>query len=133
MLVLDESLRSVRLLRVGSLMMGMHSQTWVKVNAPVDSAIAEIVSILNSVEGLETLQSCQGVSGARDAYVYFSLGEWQNLCRFVFDKCAPHLREHLGEDVKLEIIAAESPIAKLSFSADAVPLVTSALKEVVTA
>lgn len=114
--------------------MTMHTQTWVKVNAQVDSALAEIVRILNMVDGLETLQSCQGESGRQDAYIYFSLGRWENLCRFVFDEVAPRLREHLGEDVKLEIIAAEtSPIAKLSFRAEAVPLVASALKEVVTA
>ena len=114
--------------------MPRHDQTWVKVNAPVDTKIADLVSALNSVDGLETLQSCQGGPDVGLGYIYFSLGEWQNLCRFVFDQFAPHLRDHLGEDVKLEIIAAESsPIAKLSFSAEAVPLVTSALKEVATA
>lgn len=111
-----------------------HRQTWIKVNAPIDAKIADLVSVLNSVDGLETLQSCQGGPDVGLGYVYFSLGEWENLCRFVFVRFAPHLRGYLGEDVKLEIIAAESsPIAKLSFSADAVPLVTSALKEVVTA
>ena len=29
-------------------------------DAPVDEGVAEIVSVLNSVDGLETLQSCQG-------------------------------------------------------------------------
>lgn len=112
--------------------MPMHSQTWIKVNAPVDAAIAEIVSLLNAVDGLETLQSCQGEPGRNQAYIYFSLGEWQTLCGFVFSSIAPRLREYLGEDVKLEIIAAEDrPIAKMSFSAEAVPQVTSALKEVV--
>jgi hypothetical protein len=113
--------------------MATHAQTWVKVNAPVDSGIAELISVLNSRHGLETLQSCQGGSG-QHGYVYFSFGEWQKLCRFVFDEMAPHLHKHLGEDVKLEIMAAESsPIAKLSFSAEATSFVTSALKEVVTA
>ena len=111
--------------------MATHTQTWVKVNAPVDEGIAELVSALNRVEGLETLQSCQGEPGERLGYVYFSFGGWQNLCRFVFDSVAPCLHPYLGEDVKLEVIAAEQPIAKMSFSAEAVPHVTSALKEVV--
>ncbi len=111
--------------------MATHAQTWIKVNAPVDERIAELVSMLNRVEGLETLQSCQGEPGERQGYVYFSFGEWQNLCRFVFDSMAPRLNPYLGDDVKLEVIAAEQPIAKMSFSAEAVPQLTSALKEMV--
>ena len=88
--------------------------------------------MLNKIEGLETLQSCQGERGEQHGYVYFSFGEWQNLCRFVFDSVAPRLIAYLGEDVKLEIIAAERPMAKMSFSAEAIPQVTSALKEVVS-
>jgi hypothetical protein len=112
--------------------MASHPQTWVKVNAAIDARIAEIVALFNQVEGLETLQSCQGEPGERQAYIYFSFGEWQTLCRFVFDSMTPRLTEYLGEDVKLEIIAAERPMAKMSFSAEAIPQVTSALKEVVS-
>ena len=112
--------------------MPTHQQKWVKVNAPIDVQIAELVAVLNQVEGLETLQSCQGEPGERQGYVYFSFGEWQNLCRFVFDSIAPRLHPYLGEDVKLEVIAADRPMAKMSFSAEAIPQVTSALKEVVS-
>jgi hypothetical protein len=109
-----------------------HPQTWVKVNAQVDVNLSEIVSILNSINGLETLQSCQGESGRENAYIYFSFGGWQNLCGFIFERMAPNLRPFLGEDIKLEVIAAdERPFAKMSFSAEAIPQVTSALKEVV--
>lgn len=111
--------------------MSIHPQTWVKVNAPVDAKIAELVRTLNHVEGLETLQSCQGETGGHHGYIYFSLGKWQNLCRFVFDDVAPRLNPYLGEDVKLEVIAAERPIAKMSFSAEAIARVTSALKEMI--
>ncbi len=113
--------------------MPAHTQTWIKVNATVDADLAEIVALLNSVTGLETLQSCQGDAGRSNAYIYFSLGEWQTLCRFVFADVAPCLHPYLGEDVRLEIIAAEErPIAKMSFSAEAIPQVTSALKEAVS-
>lgn len=112
--------------------MSAHPQTWVKVNAQVDVNLSEIIALLNSVTGIETLQSCQGDAGHEKAYIYFSFGEWQNLCRFVFEGMAPHLAQYLGEDVKLEVIAAdEKPFAKMSFSAEAIPQVTSALKEVV--
>jgi hypothetical protein len=109
-----------------------HAQTWIKANAKVDTEIAEIVKLLNAVEGLQTLQSCQGDED-QGGYVYFSLGEWENLCRFVFDRMAPRFRGHLWEDVKLEIIAAEEqPVAKISFSAEAIPQVAAALKDVVS-
>jgi hypothetical protein len=111
--------------------MSAHPQRWVKVNAQVDVKLSEIVTIVNSIEGLETLQSCQGSSG-QTAYVYFSFGEWQNLCGFIFDKMAPSLRSYLGDDIRLEVIAADNaPFAKMSFSAEAIPQVTSALKEAV--
>jgi hypothetical protein len=108
--------------------MSTHAQTWVKVNAPIDAQIAELVSLLNKVEGLETLQSCQGDAGERQGYVYFAIDGWQNLCRFVFESVTPRVKEYLGEDVKLEIIASERPMARISFSAEAIAIVTSALK-----
>src|ERR1700678_2907933 len=109
--------------------MATHVQEWIKVNAPVDANIAEMVSLLNTLNGLETLQSCQGDPGKTNGYVYFSFGGWQNLCRFVFDSVAPKLNSFLGEDVKLEVIAADQPMAKMSFSAAATKQVTAALKE----
>ena len=112
--------------------MATHQQTWVKVNAEVDVGLAEAVGLLNRVDGLQTLQSCQGEPGQREAYIYFSFGEWDNLCRFVFTQIAPCLKDCLGEDVRLEVVAGDdSAFAKMSFSAEAIPQVTSALKEVV--
>ena len=58
------------------MVMREHPTTWVKVNALVDKGIAELVVLLNEVEGLQTLESCQGGSPAnpdeeRPAYVFF--------------------------------------------------------------
>lgn len=114
--------------------MSAHTQTWVKVNTEVDAGLVEAIAALNRVNGLQTLQSCQGDPGERQGYIYFSFGEWQTLCRFVFDDVAPHFKDLLGEDVRLEIIAADGrPFAKMSFSAEAIPQVTSALKELAKA
>jgi len=111
--------------------MATHTQTWVKVNTEVDVNLAEAIAALNRVDGLQTLQSCQGEPGEREGYIYFSLGEWQTLCRFVFEEVAPHLKNLLGEDVRLEVIAGDGkPFAKMSFSAEAIQQVTAALKEV---
>lgn len=111
--------------------MATHEQVWVKVNAPVDAGVAEIVSILNSVAGLETLQSCQGDAGKLDGYVYFACGDWRKMCEFVFQKIGPQLKSSVDEDARLvvEATSADSPMAKLSFKAEATDIVVSALKE----
>jgi hypothetical protein len=104
----------------------------VKVNVPVDAGVAELVSILNCVEGLETLQSCQGDAGGRDGYVYFACGDWRKMCEFVFQKIGPKLKDQADEDATLivEVTSADSPMAKLSFKAEAIGVIVSALKEV---
>ena len=114
------------------MLVAMHPQTWVKVNAPVDVGIAEIVAVLNTVDGLETLQSCQGEKGREDGYVYFARGGWRSICEFVFERIGPHLKEKVDEDATLRVDAttADMPIAKLSFRAEAADMVASALKEV---
>lgn len=111
--------------------MAAHEQVWVKVNAPVDAGVAEIVSVLNSVDGLETLQSCQGDAGRKDGYVYFAYGDWRKTCEFVFQKVGPTLKSKVDEDATLtvEATSADSPMAKLSFKAEATDIVVSALKE----
>jgi hypothetical protein len=111
--------------------MGTHEQVWVKVNAPVDAGVAEIVSVLNTVDGLETLQSCQGDAGERNGYVYFACGDWRKMCEFVFQKIGPTLKSKVDEDAELtvEATSVDAPMAKLSFKAEATGIVVSALKE----
>ena len=111
--------------------MATHEQTWIKVNAPVDAGVAELVSILNTVDGLETLQSCQGDPGKKNGYVYFACGDWQKICEFVFGKIGPTLKNKVDEDAELtvEATSADTPMAKLSFKAEATGIVVSALKE----
>jgi len=109
-----------------------HEQVWVKVNAQTDKAVAEVVSLLNSVNGLETLQSCQGDPGGRDGYVYFFYGGWADLCRLVFAEIGPTLKGEFGEDVALTVEATDAalPIAKLRFKAEITDGLISALKRV---
>jgi hypothetical protein len=111
--------------------MATHEQVWVKVNAPVDAGVAEIVSVLNTVDGLETLQSCQGDPGRKDGYVYFSFGDWRKVCEFIFQRIGPTLKSKADADADLtvEVSSADSPMAKLSFKAEATGIVVSALKE----
>ena len=72
-------------------------------------------------DGLETLQSCQREPGKRDGYVYFACGDWNRVCRFVFQEIGPTLKSKVDEDAKLvvEVTSADAPMAKLSFKAEA--------------
>ena len=63
-----------------------------KVNAPVDEGIAELVALLSEVDGLETIDSCQGDPDREmPAYVYFVFKDWETICRFAFDVVSPAL------------------------------------------
>lgn len=112
--------------------MAAHPQVWIKVNAPVDAGVAEIVAALNGVDGLETLQSCQGNPGESDGYVYFACGDWRRMSQFVFEQVGPELKRKLDDDASLIIEATKTdePMAKLSFRAEATNVVASTLKEV---
>lgn len=112
----------------------MHEQTWVKVNTTVDTKIAPLIETLNCFEGLETLQSCQGDVGGKGGYVYFTCGDWRSLCRFVFETIGPKLKNRADDDVTLtvEVTGADFPMARIGFRAEAIGVIVSALKEVVS-
>ena len=57
--------------------MTQHREVPVKVNAWVDEGIADLVSALSEIEGLVTLESCQGDKDGNDAFVVFRYGDWQ--------------------------------------------------------
>lgn len=68
--------------------MKTHKQVFVKINAPVDAAICDLVSALGAFPSLETIESCQG-SEKSSAWVCFRYGNywdhpWRDLAAFVF-------------------------------------------------
>ena len=80
-----------------------HEQTWVKVNARVDTGIAELVRALSRFPKLETIESCQG-AGEADARVLFWYGPywadpWRGICEFTFGFLMPGLRGLVGQHV----------------------------------
>jgi hypothetical protein len=107
-----------------------HEQVWVKVNAPVDCGIASVVSALSKVDGLQTLQSCEGECGGPHAYVYFHYGDWEKIGALVFTKIGPALWERFGPDalVSVEVFNQSEPLAKLSFDKEATVEVASILE-----
>ena len=104
-----------------------HEQTWVKVNAPVDRGIAEVVRLLSTIPSLETLDSCEGRPGGK-AHVIFRYGGWRQLGEFLFDDLAPLLsddKDHCMVTLELNDMLTGA----LYFSPELMPRVVSALQQ----
>ena len=101
-----------------------------KVNAPVDVGIAEIVSLLNSLPDLQTVDSCEGIPGRKPAHVYFYYGDWQRVSRFMFAELGPALCD-MVRGASVEVFNGSEPMARLSFEPEATQEVASVLKRVI--
>lgn len=82
-----------------------HTQRWVKVNAPVDAELEELVRVLSAFPRLQTIESCQGTE-ARPAWVCFTYGNswnhpWRELASFVLDYLGPGLMSRVGDRADL--------------------------------
>lgn len=94
-----------------------HRQVWIKVNAQVDEGVAELISAMNEVSGLETVSSCQGEPTecedgiVRYAYVHFYFGDWQQISELAFKEMAPAL-SGLGS-VQVDRPGTGDPIGKV--------------------
>ncbi len=101
---------------------------WVKRNVQVDEGIAELVTALNTVEGLETIESCQGWPGGNWAAVYFYYGDWKKIRRFLFDEISPALKNIEHKSVTAELRGRSDPMGTIAMAAEILPDVTAALK-----
>lgn len=84
-----------------------HKQVWVKVNAPVDVDVKDLVTGLNAFPMLETVESCQGAPGEA-AWICFRYGAywnhpWRELAEFVLGYLAPGLASLVADDVNVRI------------------------------
>ena len=97
-----------------------HQQTWVKVNAPVDERVAELIEALSAFPKLQTFASCQGGWPRSDtdkeghpAEVFFRYGSEDNghpyneIANFVLGYFAPGLDKELGDLVSIELCYAD--------------------------
>jgi hypothetical protein len=107
----------------------MHKQVWVKVNAPVDAGVAELVAELSKFNGLETIESCQG-GGESPAFVLFRMADWRSTGVFLFDYLMPVLPSEILDSVSLELRALgnENAIARLSVETSALYALTECIK-----
>jgi hypothetical protein len=92
--------------------MTRHPEVPVKVNAWVDKGVADLVSALSEVEGLVTLESCQGGDECGSAFVIFEYGNWRQTAEFLFDKVLPALSADLRSDTALRVEAFDVEIAR---------------------
>ena len=108
-----------------------HKEIWVKVNAPVDEGIAPIVTLLSEVEGLETLESCQGDSvDEAPAFVFFRFKDWETICRFAFEVVSPALaRLDADTSVSVDVFNRGEPMGKIQIrSPESIPAIANALR-----
>lgn len=107
-----------------------HREVPVKVNAWVDEGVADLVSALSEIEGLVTLESCQGSPG--DAFVYFRLGNWQQSGEFLFDRLLTVLPPDLKAVTSLRLSAYDTdlPLASITVEPCAVPALTRCVREI---
>ena len=111
-----------------------HKQVWAKVNAPVDSEIAELIEALSAFPMLETLESCQGRKDG-PASICFLYGNywshpWKDITEFSLDFLAPGLVAEIGDDVRLSLELNGSGVTQgnLTVRAGAVHQTTKAIK-----
>ena len=91
--------------------MTQHREVPVKVNAWVDEGIADLVAALSEIDGLLTLESCQGDAGERDGFVIFRYGDWHQCGKFLFGKLLPAMSPDLRAAVSLKLQAYDTDTA----------------------
>ncbi len=108
-----------------------HRQVCIKTNTFVDVGIAEIVTILNLINGLVTIESCEDRQGW--GFVTFWYGDWWKLCRLLFKRLAPKLNKELGEDVSINatLYGRDIPQGEIKYRVEAKIQFTSTLKSII--
>ena len=94
----------------------MHKQAWIKVNAPVDEGIADLIEALSSFPMLETIASCQGDTAepvlgkeGQPAKIFFHYGQddyahpYEQIAEFVLGHLGPELMRDLGDRIEIQL------------------------------
>ena len=108
-----------------------HSEVFIKVNAPCDKGIAPLVTALNEIHGLVTVDSCQ--NGPWGAYVFFTYGKtWKELAALL-QKISNGLSNPglpVGFTLTLEWLGSNNkPRARIALEPEHVVVVAEALRK----
>lgn len=96
-----------------------HKQTQVKVNAFADAGIADLISALSEIEGLQTMESCQGdPNSGKFAFVIFTMGDWRTAGEFLFERVLGGMSPDLRSMVSLQVQAFDVQTARGSIDID---------------
>ncbi|HTY22768.1 MAG TPA: hypothetical protein VMC85_06540 [Desulfomonilaceae bacterium] len=115
----------------------IHKQVFMKVNVPVDEAIADLIAALSAFPKLQTKSSCQGGPN-HPARVFFIYGDyqgkdfWRDLAEFALGFFGPALAREIGDRATVSLQVCESGLiqAELVVWLEALPLVLKALKKI---
>lgn len=109
-----------------------HEQVPIKVNAECDRGIAPLVSALNEIDGLITLDSCQEAL-AGESWVFFTYGDgWQSLSPLLQEISSGLGRANLccGCTLRLEWVGSnERPRAQILVRPEHVGIVAAAIRQ----
>ncbi len=121
-----------------------HKQVWVKVNAPVDEGVADLIQALSSFPKLETIESCQGGYPRSDsdeegmpAMVFFHYGQHDHapnhreIAEFVLGYLGPGLMKELGDriDIRLQVTTQYIIMGKLGVRQGAMKRTVKAVRQ----
>jgi hypothetical protein len=108
-----------------------HREVPVKVNAWVDMGIADLVTALSAIEGLVTLESCQGNPDGSDAFVVFRYGDWKQCGDLLFGRLLVAMSADLRAVVSLRLEAYDVDTARawIVLDARAVSVFTRCVRE----
>ena len=112
-----------------------HAQKWVKVNAPVDAELEELVRVLSAFPRLQTIESCQA-NDTRPPWVCFTYGNswkhpWRELASFALGYLGPGLMSRIGDraDLVLRITTMGKVHAELTVRPGAMRQTVKALRD----
>jgi len=109
-----------------------HREMPVKVNAWVDAGIADLVTALSEIDGLVTVESCQGDAGRRNAFVIFRFGSWRDCGELLFDRMLAAMDANLRTDISLSVVGYDPTncLGRISLPPEAVHSVTTLVRSV---
>lgn len=104
-----------------------------KINAPVDQGIADLIQALSAFPRLRTVESCADMDGRGTAWLCFVYGEdnaWRSLADFVLGYLGPELMCLVGDraSVSIQVTTVGLPQGEITVRPGARPTTVKAIR-----